>query len=213
MSGETARDSRPEFTVRALVASDIDETARILAAGFWDDPVWGPAFPEHPDRLAHALAHWRFMAEQAVRFGEPLVAELPDGRIAAVSTWFPPGEDEVNEADLPAYAALLRGTIGDAAAEALLAEGELFAEARPDEPHAYLSMLAVAPEARGLGIGMRLVAAALERYDAAGLQTYLESSNPGNDARYERLGYLPARRIEIPGSPTVQSYLRPAPPA
>lgn len=198
------------FTVRPLVAADIEVTARVLAEGFWDDPVWGPAFPEHPERMAHALAHWRFMADQAVRYGEPLIAELPDGTVAAVSTWFPPGQDEIREADLPAYEAMLRATIGDAAAEALLAEGELFADARPSEPHAYLSMLAVSREARGLGIGMRLVQAALERYDAAGLQTYLESSNPANDARYERLGYRPAKQIQIPGSPTVQSYLRPA---
>lgn len=198
-----------DFTVRPLTVADLDVAARVLAEGFWDDPVWGPAFPAHPERMAHALAHWRFMADQAVRYGTPLVAELPDGTVAAVSTWFPPGQDEVHEADLPAYERLLRDTIGDVAAAALLAEGELFAAARPTTPHAYLSLLAVAREARGLGIGMRLVQAALERYDAAGLQSYLESSNPANDARYERLGYRPAQRIHIPGSPVVQSFLRP----
>lgn len=150
------------------------------------------------------------MVDQAIRHGEPLLAERPDGSIGAVSTWFPPGADEVHEDDVPAYEALLRSTIGDIAAEALLGEGDLFAEARPTEPHAYLSMLAVAPEARGLGIGMGLVAAALERYDEMGLQTYLESSNPANDARYERIGYVAAKQIHIPGSPTVQSYLRAA---
>ncbi|WP_255808847.1 GNAT family N-acetyltransferase [Leucobacter aridicollis] len=196
------------FTVRPLRESDLDETAAILRDGFNDDPVWGPVFPEHPDRAAHALAHWRFMADQAVKYGEPLVAVLPDGSLGAVSTWFPPGENEVHVNDEPAYEALLRSTIGDAAADSLLNEGELFAEARPTEPHAYLSLLAVAPGARGLGIGMRLVSAALERYDAAGMQTYLESSNPANDARYERLGYVAAKQIHIPGSPTVQSFLR-----
>ncbi|WP_125098265.1 GNAT family N-acetyltransferase [Leucobacter chromiireducens] len=199
-----------DFTVRPLVADDLDVTARILAEGFWDDPVWGPAFPAHPERMTHAVAHWRFMADQAVRYGEPLIAELPDGTVAAVSTWFPPGQDEIREADLPAYETLLRGTIGDAAAETLLAEGELFAGARPSEPHAYLSLLAVSSAARGLGIGMRLVQAGLEHYDAAGVQTYLESSNPANDARYERLGYRPATQLTIPGSPPVQTYVRPA---
>lgn len=196
------------FTVRPMRETDLDETAHILWEGFQADPVWGPAFPEHPERAAHAIAHWRFMADQAVRRGEPLVAELPDGSLGAVSTWFPPGEDEIAADDLGAYEQLLRGTIGDVAAEALLGEGDLFAEARPTAPHAYLSLLAVSPVARGLGIGMRLVAAALERYDAAGLQTYLESSNPANDARYERLGYVRAKQVSIPGSPTVQTYLR-----
>lgn len=201
-------DAPAQFTVRPLGADDLDEAARILCEGFLNDPVWGPAFPEHPARREHALAHWRFMVDQAIRHGEPLVAVLPDGSIGAVSTWFPPGADEVHEDDAPAYESLLRSTIGGAAADALLSEGELFAEARPTAPHAYLSMLAVAPEARGLGIGMGLVAAALERYDEAGLQTYLESSNPANDARYERIGYVPAKQVAIPGSPTVQTYLR-----
>lgn len=203
-------DAATQFTARPLEAGDFEEAARILCEGFLNDPVWGPAFPEHPDRREHALAHWQFMVDQAMRHGEPLLAERPDGSIGAVSTWFPPGADEVHEDDVPAYEALLRSTIGDAAAEALLGEGDLFAEARPTEPHAYLSMLAVAPEARGLGIGMGLVAAALERYDEMGLQTYLESSNPANDARYERIGYVAAKQIHIPGSPTVQSYLRAA---
>jgi GNAT superfamily N-acetyltransferase len=61
-----------------------------------------------------------------------------------------------------------------------------------DEPHAYLSLLATHPDHRGQGIGQRLLAEDLSRWDAARVPAYLESTNPGNDHRYERAGF---RRI------------------
>jgi threonine dehydratase len=70
---------------------------------------------------------------------------------------------------------------------------ERFAANHPhDEPHAYLSLLATHPDHRGQGIGQRLLAEDLARWDAARLPAYLESTNPGNDHRYERAGF---RRI------------------
>jgi GNAT superfamily N-acetyltransferase len=58
-----------------------------------------------------------------------------------------------------------------------------------DEPHAYLSLLATHPKHQGRGLGQPLLAQDLERWDGAGVPTYLESTNPGNDHRYERAGF------------------------
>jgi predicted GNAT family acetyltransferase len=57
--------------------------------------------------------------------------------------------------------------------------------------HAYLSLLATHPAHRGRGVGQELLAADLARWDAAGIPTYLESTNPANDHRYARLGFRP----------------------
>lgn len=62
-------------------------------------------------------------------------------------------------------------------------------EARPSEPHYYLSLLGTHPGRSGGGWGMGLLADNLARIDAEGAAAYLESSNPANVPRYERLGF------------------------
>jgi GNAT superfamily N-acetyltransferase len=54
------------------------------------------------------------------------------------------------------------------------------------------SLLASHPDHRGQGIGQRLLAEDLARWDAEHLPAHLESTNPANDHRYERAGF---RRI------------------
>jgi ribosomal protein S18 acetylase RimI-like enzyme len=80
---------------------------------------------------------------------------------------------------------------------------ERFEEAQPqDEPHVYLSLLATRPDARGRGIAQDLVRENLAEFDRQGLPAYLESTNPANDHRYERLGFAKIGAFEgfVPGS-------------
>ena len=44
---------------------------------------------------------------------------------------------------------------------------------------------------------MGLLAATLERIDAEGAPAFLESSNPANDHRYERLGFTRCGEFEL----------------
>jgi GNAT superfamily N-acetyltransferase len=79
------------------------------------------------------------------------------------------------------------------------------------EPHAYLSLLATHPDHRGKGSGQRLLADDLARFDADGAPAYLESTNPGNDHRYERAGFRRIGGFEavIDGAP-IATMWRPA---
>jgi GNAT superfamily N-acetyltransferase len=52
-------------------------------------------------------------------------------------------------------------------------------------------VLATHHEHRGRGIGQQLLAANLRGWDAQGIPAHLESTNPANDHRYERAGFLP----------------------
>jgi RimJ/RimL family protein N-acetyltransferase len=45
---------------------------------------------------------------------------------------------------------------------------------------------------------MGLLADNLGRLDAEGVPAYLESSNPANNYRYERLGFEPCGKFELP---------------
>ena len=56
---------------------------------------------------------------------------------------------------------------------------------------------------------MALLADTLARIDEEGAPAYLESSNPANDARYERLGFLKVGEFSTPdGAHTVATMWR-----
>lgn len=194
--------------VRSARTVDVAEMARIITLAFLEDPVWGPAFPASERRHSVADHFWRFLCGEAVRFPDSLVEPAEGTALKAVSVWLPPGQDEVSDASHDAYDAMVLDLLGPAAAAALARASERFADARPAEPHAYLTLLGVAPEWRGHGHGMNLLRTALSRYDALEIPTYLESSNPVNDRRYERLGYRPHSKVRLETGALVQTYWR-----
>ncbi len=64
-----------------------------------------------------------------------------------------------------------------------------------DRPHAYLWFFGVRPEAQGLGIGSRMLAAATARLDGAGTAAYLETQTERNVAFYRRHGFEVGREF------------------
>ena len=81
---------------------------------------------------------------------------------------------------------------------------------RPAEPHWYLYMVAVAPAARGRGIGGRLLGHGLKRVDAEGLPAHLESTTPGSRRLYERFGFRQVAELAGSGLPVYWAMTRPA---
>ena len=70
--------------------------------------------------------------------------------------------------------------------------------AHPRAPHHYLEVIGTRPDRQGTGVGSSLVTALVERSDADGVGTYLESSNPHNLAFYRRHGFEPQTAIALP---------------
>ncbi len=191
MAGE---DYRPA-SVRARIATtaDLGAVAGTMAAAFYDDPVWGWAFPDSERRLEQHRVLWRFALESALGYGGVwLTAEC-----ASASLWIPPGKPELRPEDEERLEPLLVELLGDGATR-VLETFERFDAAHPrEEPHYYLSLLATHPDHRGRGVGMGLLADNLVRIDAEGAPACLESSNPANDRRYERLGFVPCGEFEL----------------
>jgi ribosomal protein S18 acetylase RimI-like enzyme len=93
---------------------------------------------------------------------------------------------------------MLEAQVGARAPE-VLALFERMERAHPDGPsHYYLSLLGTHPDHRGKGLGMALLADNLVKIDSEGMPAYLESSNPENDPRYERLGFERVGEFERP---------------
>lgn len=185
--------------VRARVASDadLDGVAETLGLAFEDDPVWSWAFAV-PERGPEALrAAWRFLISSALEYG--WVWQADD--CAAAALWIPPGESEIKPEEEERFESLVEELVGAGAARLFETWG-CFDRAHEIEllqqPYYYLSLLGTHPGHAGRGLGMGLLADNLERLDAEGAPAYLESSNPANNHRYERLGFAPCGEFELP---------------
>ena len=180
--------SAPMIT-RAATLDDLGLVTQTLSLAFLHDPVWSVALARPDGSTAHHAGYWQMYVEGAIRYSTVFMTE----DASAVSVWIPPGGTDLSDTGEKAMVQLVTATFEPAAAQAIFELWERFEVNHPrDEPHAYLSLLATHPDHRGLGIGQRLLAENLTRWDAAGLPAYLESTNPANDHRYERAGF---RRI------------------
>ena len=179
-------DSTDPGTGRPALARDLDRVTETITLAFATDPVWSVALARPDGRTDHLLPYWRLFVDEA--FAQGGVRVLLDG--AAVSVWVPPGGAEISPDGLAVLETLVRANLGDDGANELYELFDRFESNHPRaEPHAYLSLLATHPDHRGRGIGQALLADDLAGWDAAGVPSYLESTNPGNDHRYERAGF------------------------
>ncbi len=182
--------------------ADSPHIVEVIASAFLNDPTWSWAFPDPAGRRCY----WQLCVDSALR--HPWVFRTPG--FETVSVWIPPGEAEFSaeaEARLPA---LLDELVPSRASEVMELLNR-FGVAHPrTEPHYYLSLLAVSDEHRGRGLGIALLQENLARIDRERMPAYLESSNPANDDRYQRLGFVPVSSFRAPGDgPVVTGMWRP----
>jgi GNAT superfamily N-acetyltransferase len=175
--------------VRLATERNVDGVTATLVAAFDVDPLWSWAFPGPGlDSL------WHLLVSSAMRYPSVRFA----GDHAAASVWIPPGGTELTAAEEASLEPLLEDQIGLRTAE-VLTLFERMERAHPaGPPHYYLSLLGTHPDHRGKGLGMALLADNLAQIDSEGMPAYLESSNPENDPRYERLGFVRVGEFERP---------------
>jgi GNAT superfamily N-acetyltransferase len=179
--------------VHRVMVDELDAAADTIALAFRTDPVWQVALAGLGGAEVRLRRYWRFYVEGARRY-DTAFAGVDAG---TVSIWIPPGGTELSEEQEAELRLLVEQMLAPAQVAALFELWERFDDNHPHhEPHAYLSLLATRPDLAGHGFGQAHLAADLARWDAAGIPTYLESSNPDNNHRYQRQGYLPVGQFE-----------------
>jgi ribosomal protein S18 acetylase RimI-like enzyme len=195
---------REPIKARIASASDLEGITTTLTAAFEHDPLWSWAFPD-PEDLA---VLWRFYIGSALR-RYPTVRIVGD--YAAASVWIPPQGTELTGEEEEQMESLVRELIGPRAAVVMELVERFDASHPREQPHYYLSLLGTHPDYRGQGLGMALLSETLASIDSEGAPAYLESSNPGNDRRYERLGFKRVGELTTPaGEHTVTTMWREA---
>jgi GNAT superfamily N-acetyltransferase len=167
---------------------------------------------ERERKLAALASVFGFFAEAALEFGW---MRITDG-VEAVALWIPPGSPEMTPADEQRLPGVIATACGPQSASRVSRLLDAFEHSHPHEPpHYYLSLLATHPDHVGNGLGVGLVADCLAEIDAGDppASAFLESSNPRNLPRYERLGFRPTREVElIAGLSGTQMWRPPAAP-
>jgi GNAT superfamily N-acetyltransferase len=179
--------------VHRVTMDELDAATDTIALAFHQDPVWQVALGAVDGPEADLRPFWRFYVEGARRY-DTAFAGVDAG---TVSVWIPPGGTELSEDQEVGIRHLAEQMLAPDRVTALFELWDRFDEHHPhDEPHAYLSLLATRPSLAGHGYGQAHLAADLARWDAARIPTYLESSNPRNNHRYQRQGFVPVGQFE-----------------
>jgi GNAT superfamily N-acetyltransferase len=183
-----------------VTSAEAEQITELFSLAFLDDPAWSWAFPAAERRLEQYRIWWGLLMHSALPYGSIRMTE--DGGAAAM--WIPPGKTELHERDEARVEPMLRELLGSHADHVLTLLGGFDANHPQHTPHYYLSLLGTHPHHRGQGKGMALLADNLAAIDELGLPVYLESSNPANDHRYKRLGFVRVGEFSAPeGGPTV----------
>lgn len=190
---------------RPATDADASAIAATLSAAFDADPLWSWAFPDDYKRPAQYETFFGLFVESATPNGWVWTLD----QAAAVAVWTPPGKSELSDEAEAKLEPFLTAELG-AHAKPVLQVFESFESAYPEgQDFYYLSLLGTHPDHRGRGLGMALLAANLVHIDNEAMPAYLESSNPANNARYERLGFKPRTKFSTPeGRHTVTTMWR-----
>jgi GNAT superfamily N-acetyltransferase len=172
--------------VRAATESDAEAVVATIVAAFSDDPTWAWMFPDPRRRPDQHATIFGLYVESALPSGG---VWMSDDRASAVAVFTPPGERELSEEAEARLEPFVVEALADHA-PAVLETFRRFEAAIPEgRPFYYLSFLGTRPDSRGRGIGMALLGELVAKADDDGRPTYLESTNPANNPRYERLGF------------------------
>jgi ribosomal protein S18 acetylase RimI-like enzyme len=175
----------------AVSALEGDSFYRCITAEFGADDV---------RRRAALAAYFDYSIRQGTRIGRVVHLEAAD---VGVAVWVLPQSDEVQQRERSQKRAYLHGILGQAGWENYARiVGFMSGRARTvvGNDAWYLSIVAVAPQAQGRGLGARLLAPTLAEADAAAAVCYLETFNPGSLHFYHRLGFVTRAEFDEPAT-------------
>jgi ribosomal protein S18 acetylase RimI-like enzyme len=208
--GALARD---RVAIDALRRQHTRVAAEVLAESHHDYPIFRHLFPDSDRRRRALRGFFRGVVRDACRLGASHAAAGAGGALLGVAVWLPPGTYPWSALrKLRAVPALLRvALVAPGSASDFARTGANTERAHPAEPHWYLEVLGVRPEAQGLGVGTQLLGLGLARAERAGLPCYLETARRQNVGYYARFGFevVDDALALVPSGPTHWAMWRP----
>jgi ribosomal protein S18 acetylase RimI-like enzyme len=177
----------------------LDESARLLANAFRDDPVMHYFYPFDEQQANQCrLALLRFACQVRLDLEWPLIGIVEGTRVWGVAGISAP-EKKSWPASLERHYKELEEVVGTEALQRQEAYSDLVDRSRPAEPHYFVGVLGVDPEAQGRGYGRRLLDEAhrMSKSDPQSYGVWLDTENPKNVGFYEHLGYEVVAEVRL----------------
>ena len=183
----------------------VDDAADAVARGFADNEIWLWML-NGPKRVRRVLPrHYRAMIRHIYI---PRASAWTTTDTLGAAFWYPPGTLDLSLGErFWEIASMMPRALTSMGRAARF--DQLVHENRPEEPHWYLNVLSVVPDAQRGGVGTALMGPGLERADADGLGAYLETQRKANVPFYRRFGFEETAEVKLPDSPPVWLMWRP----
>jgi GNAT superfamily N-acetyltransferase len=196
---------RPVDVEELAGAQGAAEAGAVLGRAFVEDPVWA-WLVRGRRREQRLVSGFTALAASAQR--RPGARLLTTRERTAAALWLPPGGWRERPSDFLRSAPGLLGCVRGGVLRGLRMQA-VMERHHPREPHWYLEALGALPQARGTGVGGRLLQPVLDACDEARLPACLESSNPRNWSFYERHGFVRGTPLPVPaGCPVLMPMQR-----
>lgn len=182
--------------------STIDPASNAAVAALESDPFYRCITVEFATDIARRRAALRayldYSSAEGMRIGR--VVHLEEAH-AGVAIWLLPQSQDIHERERAHKHAFLREVLGERGSanyHRMVDYMSGHARTVTGSDAWYLSIVAVAPQEQGRGLGARLLAPTLAEADAAGAVCYLETFGRRSRGFYGRLGFLTRAEITEP---------------
>jgi len=189
--------------VRHIVPAEVESAAALLSRAFFDDPLTVWMFPAPETRAEFNNSFETTTVAAVVQGGHAY--QMADGSGAAI--WTPPGVDVLDDSAVANIAEIIRSANPERADEVLGGLLQMHTN-HPETPHFALMEIGVVPEARGRGLGSRLLRDRLDRCDHYGHPAYLDATSSQNVALYRRHGFEVIHETQLPDGPNISGMWR-----
>jgi ribosomal protein S18 acetylase RimI-like enzyme len=190
----------PSIDIRSAARDEMPQVISSLVAAFITDPLARFACPSAHDYFPAMPPFFSEFGGGSFAHGTAYVSV----DLCGAALWLPPGVHPNGEA----LESVMRANAKPDHLDDLLSTFEKMDQSHPEEPHWYLPVIGVEPNAQGNGLGGALMRHAVARCDQDGTHAYLESSNPRNISLYERHGFEVMGEIQIGSAPLITPMLR-----
>jgi len=185
--GNSSARPTPTLSVNRVDPSELDNVAKVLAAGYAEDPIHVWAMPKAATRMADAIVFFTFFLRRMRLYRWEVFATSDRSAVAIMA---PIGHWDRDYRESSRYTPKLVQTISPVAD--YFKWIEMF---RPNVPHKYLEFIVTMPTKRSTGIGTLLLRHILSSADREGIPVWTWSSNPRNLPFYRRHGFEIGREL------------------
>jgi len=169
-----------------VTQASADAVADSVAQGFHDNEMWCWILPDSRRRQRVLHRYYRTTVRHVFVPGQ---TAWTSSDCAGGALWFAPGELSISLVQTLRELAVLAPALGVRGMRRALAIETVKRRHRPSDDHWYLETLSIAPARQRSGVGTALITPVLERCDAEGLPSYLETQRRANVPFYKRFGF------------------------